>query len=54
MTCYLSQSMIVKIYGITDLLVAAILALMDIPIIGKLKWVLVFILVIKGIPSLFG
>jgi uncharacterized membrane protein len=46
--------MLVKIYGIADLLAAALIALLDIPIIGKLKWILVFILVIKGIPSLFG
>ena len=46
--------MLVKIYGIIDLMAAAIIALLDIPIIGKLKWIIVLVLVIKCVPSLFG
>jgi hypothetical protein len=54
MACYLSQSMLVKICGVIDLLAATIIALLDIPIIGKFKWVIVFVLIIKGFPSLLG
>jgi len=46
--------MICKLYGLVDLIVALIIALMDIPIIGKAKWLLVLILVVKGLPSLWG
>jgi hypothetical protein len=46
--------MIIKFLGIIDLLAALFLAVSDVPIIGKIKWVIVFILVLKGFPSLLG
>ena len=54
MTYYLNFNMIIKILGIIDLLAALFLAVSDVPLIGKLKWVIVFVLVIKGFPSLLG
>jgi len=44
----------VKILGIVDITAAIIIATLDVPIIGPLKWILVAILLIKGIPSLMG
>ncbi len=45
---------LVKIMGITDVIAAIILAAMHIPVIGPLKWILVAILLIKGVPSLLA
>ncbi|MEM2954428.1 MAG: hypothetical protein QW625_00535 [Candidatus Nanoarchaeia archaeon] len=48
------MGVVVKIMGLTDIIVACILAFVDLPIIGVFKWVLIGILLLKGIPSLFG
>ena len=45
---------LVKIMGITDVIAAILLAAVSIPIIGPLKWILVAILLIKGVPSLLA
>jgi hypothetical protein len=46
--------MIVKIYGLVDVMCAIILMALDVPVIGKLKWLLIAILLIKGIPSILA
>lgn len=45
---------LVKIMGITDVVAAILLAAIHIPIIGALKWILVAILLVKGVPSLLA
>jgi hypothetical protein len=45
---------LVKIMGLTDIIAAILLAATHIPIIGPLKWILVAILLIKGIPSVLA
>ncbi|MEM2874330.1 MAG: hypothetical protein QW063_02720 [Candidatus Nanoarchaeia archaeon] len=50
----MGDDILVKIMGITDLIAAIIIGAISIPIIGALKWLIVAILVIKGIPSLFA
>ena len=45
---------LVKIMGINDVIAAIILAALHIPMIGPLKWILVAILLIKGVPSLLA
>jgi len=45
---------VVKFLGLIDLSAAIIIALMDIPYIGVLKWLIVAILFIKSIPSLIA
>jgi len=45
--------MIAKFFGIVDLISAIIIAGLQIPIIGSFKWLLVAVLVYKGIISLF-
>jgi hypothetical protein len=45
---------LVKILGITDIAAAILLAVVNVPIIGNLKWILVAILAAKGIPSLLA
>jgi hypothetical protein len=45
---------LVKIMGIADVIAAILLAVADVPVIGKLKWILVAILLAKGIPSLLS
>ncbi|MGC8940572.1 MAG: hypothetical protein ACP5JY_00845 [Candidatus Nanoarchaeia archaeon] len=48
------MGLVVKVLGLTDILAGTILAFLDVPIIGNLKWILVVILFFKGIPSLMG
>ncbi len=48
------MSFIVKTMGFADIAAAFILAVMDVPVIGPIKWILVAILAIKGIPSLLA
>ena len=45
---------LVKVMGITDIVAGILLAVADVPIIGKLKWILVAILLIKGVPSILA
>ncbi len=40
--------------GVVDIVSAIIIASLDVPIIGPLKWLLVAVLLIKGVPSLLG
>ena len=47
-------SIIIKVYGVVDLIVAALLLLADLPIPDFLVWILAALLVIKGVPSLFA
>ena len=44
----------IKILGLVDVLAAIIIAFLHVPIIGSLKWIIVAILLIKGIPSLLA
>jgi|GEM_PF-2879763 hypothetical protein len=48
------MSLIVKVLGLTDIIAGTILAFLDVPIIGQLKWLIIGILIFKGIPSLLG
>ena len=48
------DDILIKILGITDLLAAIIIALVDVPLIGMLKWIIVAILVLKAIPSVLA
>jgi hypothetical protein len=50
----MGDDILVKILGMVDLSAAIIIALMTVPIIGILKWILVGILTIKAIPSLLA
>ena len=45
---------LVKIMGIVDVVAAILLAVGDIPVIGNLKWILIAVLLIKGVPSLLA
>jgi hypothetical protein len=45
---------LVKTMGLADVAAAFILAVIDVPVIGPVKWILVAILAIKGIPSLLS
>lgn len=46
--------MIVNALGIVDLSAAILLAVTDVPIIGQLKWVIIVILIVKGVPSILA
>lgn len=48
------KAMIVKVYGIVDLLAAAIIYLSDFGILNKLKILIIAVLLIKGIPSMLA
>ncbi len=50
----MGDDILVKIMGLTDVLAAIIIACLDVPIIGKLKWILIVILLLKGVPSLLA
>ncbi len=50
----MGDDFLVKILGITDVVAAIFLAVADVPIIGKLKWILIAILLVKGVPSLLA
>lgn len=43
-----------KFLGLIDVIAALIIAFMDVPIIGPVKWLIVLILLVKGVPSLFN
>ena len=46
--------MICKIYGIVDIAAAVIVYFSDLPIPTVIKGIIAFILIFKGIPSLFA
>ncbi|MBI2041111.1 MAG: hypothetical protein HYT16_03330 [DPANN group archaeon] len=46
--------MIVKLFGIVDLVAAAVVAFHGFPILDALKWIFVVILIYKGVMSLIG
>jgi len=48
----MGDDFLVKVMGIVDVLAAIFLAVADVPVIGKLKWILVAVLLIKGVPSM--
>jgi hypothetical protein len=50
----MGDDFLIKVLGITDVAAAILLAVVDVPIIGKLKWILVAILLVKGVPSLLA
>lgn len=50
----MGDDLMIKILGIVDIIAALIIALIHVPIIGVLKWLIVAILVLKGIPSLLA
>jgi hypothetical protein len=47
-------NILVKAMGFADVAAAFILAISDVPVIGPVKWVIVAILAVKGIPSLLA
>ena len=50
----MGDDFMIKILGLVDVLAAIIIAFLNVPIIGNLKWIIVAILLIKGIPSLLA
>ncbi|MBI4096030.1 MAG: hypothetical protein HY438_04160 [DPANN group archaeon] len=46
--------MIVKMFGVVDLVAAAVIAFHGFPIFNALKWIFVIILIYKGVMSLIG
>ena len=45
---------LVKVMGIADIIAGILIAAANIPVIGNLKWILVAILLIKGVPSILA
>ena len=46
--------MIVKLMGLTDIVAAVLIAYSNVPVISYFKWVVVFILAVKGFSSLIS
>ncbi|MFH1420824.1 MAG: hypothetical protein ABIG30_02545 [Candidatus Aenigmatarchaeota archaeon] len=47
-------SIICKVYGIVDLLAALLLFVGNVPVPDIVKYIIIIIFIVKGVPSLFG